>query len=374
MYLQELLKYTAEGHPEYQELNLAIENFVAIVNQVNERVRRAENVAKLFSIVKIVSFTTVHFDLLTDHKRVCRLDGELVVNSKVNFVYLFNDLLLFTRELNPPLDGKKYEAVQAIPLATCKLNDESISLEDEFHFELIVDEKEVLRIESTSKLRIKTWLKNLKEAIKEAGKLRDDTFDVKAAKKPTKRDSKGSHTNSPLKKTPSSRILLDKVRNKSLGPSVRKIAEQFENPSKKSGGSHLKKTNSEFPSGSDNAPDLTQFASAAHSYSAPLPSFAPTLLEYNQLKEQLDSEKEIKRQLKIHLLELKSSTDNQIQDLTEKVQKMTLEIEQLKLLIKTQELPVNLQVQFLFELVDKLTEDNNALRLQLNCANSSSDS
>jgi uncharacterized protein YggT (Ycf19 family) len=51
------LKHTPESHEEYKELKEGKEKIDIIVNQVNERVRKVENVTKLIAANKTIDFS-----------------------------------------------------------------------------------------------------------------------------------------------------------------------------------------------------------------------------------------------------------------------------------------------------------------------------
>jgi hypothetical protein len=61
------LKNTGEEHPEYGDIKDGKEKIEVIVRQVNERVRKVENVNKLYEVNKEIQFTTfVCFQLLVN--------------------------------------------------------------------------------------------------------------------------------------------------------------------------------------------------------------------------------------------------------------------------------------------------------------------
>ena len=125
-----MLKNTTENHEDYKALLDGKAKVDVIVNQVNERVRKVENVTKLIAVNRTINYThfvcvspdsSFHlafnnlfnqkFDILSDQNRRLILEGELKMNGKSSYCFLFNDVFLICT-----LKGETREARRTIAL------------------------------------------------------------------------------------------------------------------------------------------------------------------------------------------------------------------------------------------------------------------
>lgn len=99
MLLESLLKCTKESHPDFPSLQLAVQKISEIANQVNEKIRIAENAHKVVE-VQMVLGSTYQGHLIEPTRRFIH-QGELYKVSRhavqKRAFFLFNDLLLYAK-------------------------------------------------------------------------------------------------------------------------------------------------------------------------------------------------------------------------------------------------------------------------------------
>ncbi|EFA77564.1 pleckstrin domain-containing protein [Heterostelium album PN500] len=98
--LQDLVKFTSDDHPDYDNLSVALKKMKDVAEYVNEKKREAEN---LNQVLNIQHSLVGKFDNLAEpHRRYVR-KGPLACleeKSKIYFFFLFNDILLKTENKN----------------------------------------------------------------------------------------------------------------------------------------------------------------------------------------------------------------------------------------------------------------------------------
>lgn len=237
MLLKELLKNTAPIDPQHEPLQQSLEKIQNIVNQVNERVRKAENINKLIAISKDIDMDeSLGFDVLADHNRVCHLDGPLIVDGANEHVYLFNDVLLLCE--NDEDTGTR-EAYSVLKLKVCLVTDiEDVS--EGYFFEVAEVGGRRTLFQCSSKLNKKKWLTKLGTLLEtlypgctpeDRERLMQQPEDQAPEAAPESRSHKRTMLADRMKGSPlpSPRIRsLWTSRTGMRGPSVRKIAQRFE--------------------------------------------------------------------------------------------------------------------------------------------------
>jgi len=242
--LKEFLKTTEPADPEYEDYQLALAKIQSIVTQVNNRVRKAENVAKLYEIADEVQIpSSLQFDLL-DHNRRLISEGPANVNGKPVYAYLFNDVLFLCREKKNIREGHR-----VITLKLSVLNELELK-EGEFKFELLEIGRQSYVISFESSLKLKKWKKAFQEALNECSSPEEKQLALAALQKIQESSSSGtpkkekekeklSEKEKPEKSEKSDKTeRMNLKRSKSrpfVGPSVKKIAERFETSNQKAG-------------------------------------------------------------------------------------------------------------------------------------------
>lgn len=164
-----MLKVTSPSCSAFVILSKAYDNIGEIVNKVNDRVRKIENINKLIAVNKGVTFApTCKFDILGDHNRIFQLEEEFLINFKPGHGYLFNDVLLIAR---PVGKGNAMEINQLIWISGSEVrNIVSVGEEEKYEIEFIErGEKIGLIFSFKSKFRKKKWITVLEKVIVEAG-------------------------------------------------------------------------------------------------------------------------------------------------------------------------------------------------------------
>lgn len=130
MLLRALLKLTDDNHPDYENLETAVNQVKQINDHVNFKKRESENRATVFAIqAKLIGF-----DNLVQAHRLFIREGELQFSPFANpkktkkrelfYFYLFNDILLRCK-----FNKKKeaYEVKESFPLTEYSLRDVTYS-------------------------------------------------------------------------------------------------------------------------------------------------------------------------------------------------------------------------------------------------------
>lgn len=123
MLLQELVKYTDEGHPDYVDINAALGKIKEIAAYLNEKKREAENREKIVEINEKISGLPA---ALPAPSRKFLREGALtsVLKGKKNksMAFLFNDLLVIV--------DQKFKFQESIPLSDTSIYDDIIEDSD----------------------------------------------------------------------------------------------------------------------------------------------------------------------------------------------------------------------------------------------------
>jgi hypothetical protein len=67
--MQEILKYTSQQHPDYANMNQALDIITKVVNTVNERRRYVEDSHRLIALMATLEFETVGVYILLNKTR-----------------------------------------------------------------------------------------------------------------------------------------------------------------------------------------------------------------------------------------------------------------------------------------------------------------
>jgi hypothetical protein len=101
--LKQILHYTRTDHKDHNDVLEALRSIEERVEKINETTRDFENQEKINSIIKLVDFHNKKLDLFTPSKfvqaRKFIMEGPLAKakSGRKLYVYLFNDLILFTQ-------------------------------------------------------------------------------------------------------------------------------------------------------------------------------------------------------------------------------------------------------------------------------------
>lgn len=100
--LQDLLKSTPEEHVDYANIRSAIEQIRKSTEDVNKKVKQAEQLGKLYEIQSKLVGTNLP-QLIKPHRRLIRADHLVLIseNPQTYFVILFNDLILISATPRP---------------------------------------------------------------------------------------------------------------------------------------------------------------------------------------------------------------------------------------------------------------------------------
>ena len=97
--LKDLLRNTTAEHPDYTNIQQALGKIEEVVTYVNERKRLAENLQKILDVQESI-LSDEDLNLVEPSRRFCREGAvNLILKGKPHErkIYLFNDLILFTR-------------------------------------------------------------------------------------------------------------------------------------------------------------------------------------------------------------------------------------------------------------------------------------
>lgn len=116
--LEQLLKYTPEGHAQHEMVTAALEKICAMAMYSNEAIKKRENRAKIMDIVKSIEPTT-RVDLLADQDRAFIKEGPLLRQCRRGLkefqFWLMSDQLLYGQ----PTPLGLYILNRQIPLSKC---------------------------------------------------------------------------------------------------------------------------------------------------------------------------------------------------------------------------------------------------------------
>jgi hypothetical protein len=125
--LQDLFKHTPEGHPDYEDLKKALEKMQTVADYVNEKKREAENLNAVLAIWHRISGMPPSYNLAQPHRKYVRqgrlvevkgLHGDALTKGSERYCFLFNDLLLVTKEKSGYF--KKHKDTKALTMTDLK--------------------------------------------------------------------------------------------------------------------------------------------------------------------------------------------------------------------------------------------------------------
>jgi len=118
--LEELLSHTPPGHPDYKDLQAALDKLIAVAKDVNKAITDQENrdrmikiSRKLIDLKEDLILPSRYFIREGDLQKVCRKE------RKPRHFFLFNDTVMYG-QLQP---GNKYKIAQSFPLNTVTVKD-----------------------------------------------------------------------------------------------------------------------------------------------------------------------------------------------------------------------------------------------------------
>lgn len=118
--LEQLLKYTPEGHADYATVQASLDQICALAAYNNEAIRERENQNKIMAVMMQID-PAYRIDLLDDRNRSLLLDGLLLKQCRRRYkefhFWLFSDQLLYGEKT--PLGS--YALNRQLPLNKCKV-------------------------------------------------------------------------------------------------------------------------------------------------------------------------------------------------------------------------------------------------------------
>lgn len=171
MLLEELVRYTPEGHPSLAELKSALKLIKTIATSVNETIRQAENREKMHSL-QMTWANPDEVDLLEGKAGERRLVKEGVMQrhtrrTKKRFhFHLFNDLLLYSEEaVISKMIGTQFKLHFRSILNACAVKDQPRSPTDEgFLFSIQLPKKSFI-VECETNAEKLAWMQAFRGVI-----------------------------------------------------------------------------------------------------------------------------------------------------------------------------------------------------------------
>eukprot|EP01094_Clydonella_sp_ATCC50884_P015859 TRINITY_DN2652_c1_g2_i1.p1 TRINITY_DN2652_c1_g2~~TRINITY_DN2652_c1_g2_i1.p1 ORF type:complete len:627 (+),score=159.62 TRINITY_DN2652_c1_g2_i1:1-1881(+) len=166
--LRDLIKNTAETHPDWDNLQQAFEKIETVVDYVNERKRLAENLQRTMDIqTNIVE--DVH--ILSPSRRFAR-EAEIMVNEggklKDRRLYLFNDLIILVKGIGR---GPKEHLKEMVSMGDLRVVDVADTDDLQHAFELCNKSTAATKFSHVVKFPSvedkNSWLKEIKQSVKE---------------------------------------------------------------------------------------------------------------------------------------------------------------------------------------------------------------
>eukprot|EP00007_Cunea_sp_BSH-02190019_P006443 CAMPEP_0174238538 /NCGR_PEP_ID=MMETSP0417-20130205/11572_1 /TAXON_ID=242541 /ORGANISM="Mayorella sp, Strain BSH-02190019" /LENGTH=725 /DNA_ID=CAMNT_0015317381 /DNA_START=421 /DNA_END=2594 /DNA_ORIENTATION=- len=182
--LKDLLKNTAEDHPDFDNLQKAMNKIQEVVDYVNERKRLSENLMKIYEVQRLIDGNEVN-DLVEPTRRLVREDV-LTIKSKrgkasPKKIFLFNDMLLYVKD-----SGKgRYKFGGRIGLDDAKLVDiaDTGSVKNAFEIASKSKSSVLCTISAASIEDKRSWMKDIKLIVKDYQ--RKEALEKKAAAETT---------------------------------------------------------------------------------------------------------------------------------------------------------------------------------------------
>jgi hypothetical protein len=120
--LKEILKYTAEMHPDFRNLLSARDKMEVLLSQINNKKRALDDMARLVELSGQIAFDKQPVELILPTRRII-IEGDVILldNNKENkrVAFLFNDALLLVKK---QAIGKKYKFKDIISLTNATVN------------------------------------------------------------------------------------------------------------------------------------------------------------------------------------------------------------------------------------------------------------
>ncbi|KAJ5070874.1 faciogenital dysplasia protein [Anaeramoeba ignava] len=139
---QEIIKYTPQDHPDYQDLIDANKSILSIIDFINDEKRLLENDEKIISIKNSIDGLPNNFQLL-NKKRTFLMEGLISKishgRSQERYFFLFSDLLIYTKR--SLYKKNKYQFKDKVPLSVILPKAIIDPIQGETSFELIRSDK-----------------------------------------------------------------------------------------------------------------------------------------------------------------------------------------------------------------------------------------
>eukprot|EP01103_Thecamoeba_quadrilineata_P015255 TRINITY_DN4757_c0_g1_i2.p1 TRINITY_DN4757_c0_g1~~TRINITY_DN4757_c0_g1_i2.p1 ORF type:complete len:581 (+),score=94.89 TRINITY_DN4757_c0_g1_i2:13-1755(+) len=155
--IQDLLKFTEQNHQDYELLNKALVIIKEVADYVNANKSSADHITKLHNISTRITDYPKKEDPLVQPKRNLLREGCLHWKKQRYYVFLFNDVVLFTKPI-----GKRYKFRFLIKLSTAMLNSHSSS--GDHHFE-IMSPSGAFRLTADPSSEKDLWIKEIQDSI-----------------------------------------------------------------------------------------------------------------------------------------------------------------------------------------------------------------
>ncbi len=185
MLLSELLRYTADTHPDHNNIKNAHQLVIEINLHVDEKKRLDENKRKVLEIDRLIVGGKKHDNLVAPHRVFVR-EGDLTSDTNTFRVYLFNDICVICRAhhgshrrgttassdpaVPPP---QLYDQLVALPLLDAAVTD--VSSEGVAQFKLSTSEDTSFLLSCGSPAECEAWVKDIAANIVEQEESRPRT-------------------------------------------------------------------------------------------------------------------------------------------------------------------------------------------------------
>lgn len=163
--LEELVKYTDNKHPDFKDLSLALSKMHAIADYVNEKKRDFEALAQVSLIqenligISILEYPRLRFlqegDLTSEEKK----------QTKQYHVFLFNEILLCTKQVKKVFGDRKQKQVKYKFLEMIKLTPDTKVVKSECSFSVEVPNTPSKKFNTTTDKERDLWSNNITSSV-----------------------------------------------------------------------------------------------------------------------------------------------------------------------------------------------------------------
>lgn len=117
MLLQDLSKNTGQDHPDYKNINIALEQMKEVALLINEAERSWSKVKAIQDIIQ------GNFKAFAGGNRSFMKEGDLILASEPLHVFLMNDLFILTKPLHNPKGNYKYRFSERLDINDVEAKD-----------------------------------------------------------------------------------------------------------------------------------------------------------------------------------------------------------------------------------------------------------